>query len=192
MNQIKLFKITEIIGILTLGLVVHSLLTHSVEPNILRTVGLVLATVSLVTATFYQFLHSNSFNRVRVALAGFLLLFSGYVFYFSPEYFQYSLGLNLTFWDIVSVYSLPAIALEGAIFTLLDQLSYQYSDKRSRRLISFMFVFYAFFAVATNFAAIAGTIQISHQILFSRAIWLLVIISTGIYVVRRGSSQEPN
>lgn len=188
--QNALLKNTERIGALTLFFVVlgcFGAFGYNLKTlNSVTFIGFLLVVSSFTVSVWHQFFARASMTLQRVVLSAMLLLYAAITFFIVGENFFYEiLHADLPFWYLVSVYSLPAIALEGAIFTLIDELAFRHKEKRSQKQASFLFVAYAIVAVGANFAAILGYLSISHQLFFSRAVIVLVFISIISFIVMR-------
>lgn len=187
MNPKRFFQNTERFGALVLFFVIlgsiGAFLSNTTSLNNTSFYGIVLVVCSLIVSVAHQI--GKRTSKTRIFLSGTLLVYAAMVFFINENYLDQVILAKIPFWYLVSIYSLPAIALEGAIFTLLDELRVYYkNDFRSQVLIVVLFALYALVAVSTNFAAILGYISIGHQVFFSRTILVLVIVSIVMFLVK--------
>lgn len=124
----------------------------------------------------------------------FLLIIGGGALVFLPEFFHTMKELPYSYWHRVSLYSLPAICIEGGLFSLFRAYLVYASHKRTSRehwLLFIVFILYATTAVGVNFLAINNTISIAHQLLFSRIILgVTVVVTMIVYRLRTTVSQD--
>lgn len=169
--------IPETIGQIILLLVVAAMLTyslpalgHSLTTSVYLMTGAIAGLLVLsVTKTLFQ-----KFNTKVLIVLGFTLIgIATFIFFGMPSFFYEIKKLALPYWMLVSVYSLPAICIEGGLMTLFTVFFEKNADnysKRERRLIMSCFILYAVLAFSANFLVIGDIVAIEHQLLFSRVI----------------------
>ncbi len=121
-----------------------------------------------------------------------LLLLGGMVALCMPEYFFSAYALQAPYWLRVSVYSLPAICIEGGIFTLyiaFVEKGALFRTAREKLFMAIGFLLYAITTVTANFMTINGSIAVHDHIQFARIVTLVVLILT-IVVVSMSNKQS--
>jgi hypothetical protein len=141
-------------------------------------------TLSLVWLTT----RSQPSPKTSLALGIILIAVGAAAVFFVPEYFHTMYAVALPYWFRVSLYSLPAICIEGGMFNLFR--GYLSSRKgmhtvREHRLLLAMFIVYATVEVVTNFQAINGTILVSIQITLLRVIVAIVMVTCLVIALER-------
>lgn len=182
----------EILGTVVLCLVITALLGLDIASiagtRELTTVVYILAllvTTSIPMAILHITKRLGKYSFYRFWFGFLLLVSGGAVFYFVPSYFYQLLSVDLPFWFKVSIYSLPAICVEGGLFTLFTDFmeSERRVTPREYGLLSFAFLLYTAGSVTANFMVILGNLAISHQILFARLIVTAVIVLGGAVII---------
>ncbi len=135
------------------------------------------ATITMILTIF----RSSSLISYRLlTVCGIALLIMGAsIPYIIPEYFHWAVSIHEWYWLRVSVYSVPAICIEGAIFTLfviLHENSLGNRTHREKLLLTIGFVVYAILTVALNFMSINKTITVDSHILFSKVVAGVVLV----------------
>ena len=136
------------------------------------------ATITMVLTIFRRFLASYRL----ITICGIILLIMGAsIPYLVPEYFHWAVNIHEWYWLRVSVYSIPAICIEGAIFTLfvvLHENSLGNRTEREKILLTIAFVVYAILTVTFNFMSINKSITVDSHILFSKIVAGVVFVFT--------------
>lgn len=151
--------------------------------------GMFYFAMATMTMTIYRSCSWISYKLLTVC--GILLLLAGAgIAYSVPMYFHWAVNLNEWYWLRVSVYSIPAICIEGGIVTLfivlLDTELAKWT-KRARLLIVTVFVLYAVFTVTANFLSINRVMTVDSHILFSRIVSAVVMVFTAIVIIFKRS-----
>ena len=125
----------------------------------------------------------NIFSKKFLVVLGFILLVQGIiVFYFFTGYFYHTLQLPIPFWYVVSLYSLPAICVEGAIMTHFIMFQDFIEKEKIKKLFTLLFILYAGFAIGTNFLVLFKIIHVWDHVLFSRVISIFTLLISSIIV----------
>jgi len=122
-------------------------------------------------------------DRFLVLWGLILLIVGGYALVFLPEFFHTMKELPYSYWHRVSLYSMPAICIEGGLFSLFRAYLVYAAARRSTRehgLLFGVFLLYAIIAVAVNFLAINNTISVDNQLLFSRVVLTVSLMMTAV------------
>ena len=109
------------------------------------------------------------------------------MFFIHTNFFMLALQYHWNnYWVLVSYYSLPAIMLEGGLFTYfqyqIHTSSSVFISAREKKMFTIGIVAYLFFAISLNFLAISQVISISHQVNFSR---MVLIVSSALFILLR-------
>ena len=122
-----------------------------------------------------------------------LLILGAYVFFMDAGFFGIAATLPLSFWHRVTLYTLPAICVEGGLLTLLTVFLEKAArvPPRERTLVLVMFPLYAVAIIATNFLAVGGIVPVEIHVEFSRIviIAMVVVISGAYFTVRSRGPQ---
>lgn len=124
--------------------------------------------------------------RILTVCGTVLLIMGASIPYLVPEYFHWAVNVHQWYWLRVSMYSVPAICIEGAIFTLfvvLHENGLEHRTDREKLLLTIGFVVYATFTVTANFMSINKTISVDSHILFAKIVAAVVLFFTMIMVV---------
>ena len=142
------------------------------------------ATITMVLTIFRS---SKLINYRILTVCGIALLIMGAsIPYLVPEYFYWAVNVHQWYWLRVSVYSVPAICIEGAIFTLfvvLHESGLEHRTAREKLLLTIGFVLYAILTVAWNFMSINRSITVDSHILFAKIIAGIVFVFTLIMIM---------
>lgn len=190
----KITLAIEVLGNVILLLVILAVLSPSVR--LLGNSFLIIVTLSLTGLILIGLISSTLRllgveNRKFNFIFGFLLVIAGsLVFFFIPSFFLRTILLPIDFWYKVSFYSLPAICLEGGLFTLFTTHLASNTDysNRERKLLVACLVLYLIVGVSANFLALNGIISINHQITFSQIVVIALLIVTAGIILKKKSS----
>lgn len=142
------------------------------------------ATITMILTIFRS---SELINYRILTVCGIALLVMGAsIPYLVPEYFHWAVNVHQWYWLRVSVYSVPAICIEGAIFTLfvvLHESGLEHRTEREKLLLTIGFVLYAILTVTANFLSINRVITVDSHILFSKIVAGVVFVFTFIMIV---------
>jgi hypothetical protein len=142
------------------------------------------ATITMIMTIFRS---SELINYRILTVCGIALLIMGAsIPYLVPEYFHWAVNVHQWYWLRVSVYSVPAICIEGAIFTLfvvLHESGLEHRTAREKLLLTIGFVLYAILTVAWNFMSINRSITVDSHILFAKIIAGIVFVCTLIMIM---------
>lgn len=137
------------------------------------------ATITMILTIFRS---SKLISYRLLTVMGILLLIMGAsIPYIVPEYFHWAVDIHEWYWLRVSVYSIPAICIEGAIFTLfvvLHENSLGNRTEREKILLTIAFVVYAVLTVTFNFMSINKSITVDSHILFAKIVAGVVLVFT--------------
>jgi hypothetical protein len=185
MKKIPVLTVIESLGIITLCLVVLGLTQAPWEY-----IGAQSSVVSLILQGLMALLVGVSIIRSLLKVAGAsvrpsgvygtaLLIIGGVMFFVFPSFFTIAYAAPWPhFWILVSYYSLPAIMIEGGLFTIFDALMRTrgaFVSPRERTASMTLIILYLICAVSANFLALTGALSIEHQIWFSRGVVLTMI-----------------
>ena len=186
----KVLKITEGLGIIVLILVIVAFCSHPqlfYFDTILAT-GYVwlmffLMSISVITSVCYLF--TDIKIQPHRLLLGFSLVLLGYVIFFIyPQYLYIALNKDLFFWAIVSGYTLPAIAAEGGVFTLVTVFCEKnILSVREKYMITVGVIIYTGINILVNFLAIHKVIQVAQHIILAKISFLILVAVTAIYLL---------
>lgn len=114
-----------------------------------------------------------------------LVILGGAIFWGSPGYFHaLATSTNLSFWQQVSAYSLPAICVEGGLLTLYCTLLNQQPllSRTYKAALATGFLFWTAVAVAGNFLALLGLWgwTVDMQIATTRVVVIVTIVIAAI------------
>jgi hypothetical protein len=176
----KTKKILEISGTITLILSILGLTDISTTSwQLLSTatlwcvgIGAALAIIS-IAITIAELTGKHIPVRLRSAQTAILMVFGAIVFFCLPEYLTETKALQENFWAIVSIYSLPAICVEGALFNMF----FYHSNKGDRKIYEYLFTAYATFAVGINFVSLSQVITTDQHILWARLVIIVAIMA---------------
>lgn len=181
-----MLKIIETIGLFTLIIVI---LAISNDKRILATTDnitsfyayfiYVLLIVSAILSALNFYIKNKNLHLIRKYL-GILLFVTGAIgFFFFPDYFYNSISVQMPYWYQATLYTLPAICVEGGIFTLFSLHLLKIKNVRkieNENAINSLFLFYAVVMVGINFFVINKVIDVSIHLLVSKIVILLLII----------------
>jgi hypothetical protein len=185
------------IGLRTLGVLVLVLVTISnirtistVETsNIITsvTVSMSFAVCIGIVLSTHQLIHKNDFNVLRVIYGVIIMTLGGIVVYLLPSYFHSYFDLPINFWKKVSLFSLPAICIEGGLFTLYTELEHIRLKllKREHRIVNIAFIIYTISAITTNFLVLNSVWPINEQLLFYRTLIAILTFVTLVLILKR-------
>jgi|GEM_PF-2561553 len=172
-----------IVLFLVLGAVAGMKLSWSAYP-IAVYAGFVILVSSIVISlcsSLFRLSGLWSDDRFLVLWGIVLLVVGGSAIVLLPEFFHIMKDIPYSYWHRVSVYSMPAICIEGGLFTLFRAYTV-YRQKvctiREQGLLLAGFSVYAVLAVAVNFLAIGAVLSVETQLLFSRIIVGVALIMT--------------
>lgn len=142
------------------------------------------ATITMIMTIFrsYQLINYRILTVCGIAL----LIMGASIPYLVPEYFHWAVNVHQWYWLRVSVYSVPAICIEGAIFTLfvvLHESGLEHRTEREKLLLTIGFVLYAILTVTLNFMSINKSITVDFHILFSKVAAAIVFLFTLIMIM---------
>jgi hypothetical protein len=196
----RVFYYTEILGLGVLTLVLLALFAIQTA-NYLHVpsteyFAYIIMTLLVVLSIVFGLLHAiqklGFLTPIRIYFGVILLLTGGWVFFILPEYFYILASSSLDFWYKVSIYSLPAICVEGGLFTLYTEYIERENDNSNREntLLSIAFLLYASGAITTNFLVLTNIITPDHQIIITRGI-LIVSGVIGFSLYRSHTKRKP-
>ncbi len=189
-----IITVTEYIGAFVVGCVGLGLFTsHVIFPYNIPFGGYaayvlyVCALIVMVCTIYRKFFLKFGITPKVLTIMGLVLLLAGSSMAFhSPEYFTWAVHLPVMFWLRVSIYSIPAICMDGATFTLFIvwfENTMKHRPVRENLLTEIAFVMYASFTITANFLAINFKIPVSEHILLSKVVTICIIGITLGYVV---------
>lgn len=183
-----IFGSIELVGALTiacvwLGVLSFRSLQITGMPYLLVFGMLGFATVVMLVTIFRRIWPRYTLIFVLGAL---LLVLGGSIAFFFPQYFFDAYALKAMYWIRVSMYSLPAICIEGGILTLyiaFVEKGMGLRTDREKLLMAIAFVLYAIMTVTTNFMTINGTIAVQNHVWFAQAVTVFVgMVTLGIAI----------
>jgi hypothetical protein len=190
----KIFIGIELLGVIVLILVLlgttGAIQTHLSIPtstSIAVTVLLTAICCSIPLSLLRIFGH-NVRPQYRIVFGVTLIALGSTIVYLLPTYFYTMINLPLYFWYRVSIFSLPAICIDGGLFTLFTELQKSKKGLRPREmtLLSFGFICYTVLAVTVNFVVLLMLWGVEHQLLFYRIlIFFTVLIFTSILLRKK-------
>lgn len=196
----KALDSVEAIGVFVLLLVITAIITISLQwENYSASlyVGfqiLFFSVIVSIVSSFGRLLGVWRNERFLAVWGIVLLIIGGGALVFLPEFFHTMKELPYSYWHRVSLYSLPAICIEGGLFSLFrGYLAYAAQKRtiREHQLLFIVFVLYATVAVSANFLAINNTISINEQLLFSRIILgITLLVTLVVYRLRTTTSRS--
>lgn len=178
----KILRIIEIIGLIVLLLIITAISGMKIEVHSQPVfVSLIALSVMVIISIFLSIGRILRLTRgiKNLIISGFVLLLSGgLVMIFIPEFFNIMKNIPYSYWHKVSVYSLPAVCIEGGLFNLFQAhvLSSRKTTKRENVFLFSGFLVYAITAVSINFFALSEVVSIKEQLMFSKNILLMTII----------------
>ncbi len=196
-----LFLGIEIVGVIVLILVLTALTSLGIPLELYRAeaglfcimmlavaFSILSGLVHIVNIVSWRAQHYTTILTEARPVLGVLLVLLGMIAFFGlPQYF-YTLAdvLTLTFWERVSAYSLPAICVEGGLFTLCSTLleaQEVYLSRRERTFVLIGMLSSTTIAVAGNFLVLTGVIDIGAQVITARAILVgITLIAAGFLI----------
>lgn len=187
MKKNKIILGIEVLGGIVLMFVCLALISSAVVfPDYLQQVKILIYSmffIAMAVATMTIFRTGKYIKYSMLTVGGILLLILGAsVAYLVPEFFHWAINFDTFYWLVVSIYSIPAICIEGGIFTLFIvflETSLSNRSKREKYLIVTCFALYATLTVTTNFLTINGVITVDSHILFSRIVSAVAMIVAG-------------
>ncbi len=172
----KNYKLIELIGLCIIVLVL--LATRSI-PDVVwnsysfhNSINAMIAGIAILAlasiARMFGYMRYNILFIVGVLV----LLIGGSVFYFQSSFFSTILPIPMGFWLKVSIYSLPAMCVEGGLLTLFTVFNETRGKivMRENIMLQIFFLLYAVVTISINFFVIKGYLSTDHQILISRII----------------------
>ena len=172
----KNYKLIELIGLCIIVLVL--LATRSI-PGVVwnsysfhNSITAMIAGIAILAlasvARMFGYMRYNILFIVGVTV----LLIGGSVFYFQSSFFSTILPIPMGFWLKVSIYSLPAMCVEGGLLTLFTVFNETRGKivMRENIMLQIFFLLYAVVTISINFFVIKGYLSTDHQILISRII----------------------
>lgn len=195
MNFKKIFLFLEYLGVFVLALVMISNLGLLDNPELRESftpslwISMCLMSVAILIAipiSMYRLLKNKGFDKRRLVFGVILMLIGGVVVYLVPSYFEVALGLEIGFWYKVSIFSLPAICIEGAVFTICTELQHTALSLNNReyRFLNWFFVIYIVGAVSTNFLVINRVWEVVDQVHFYRIFVFLSVLTLSVLYLR--------
>lgn len=192
-NFIMIRKLVEIVGVITLLFTILGVITTinwtlmTSVTFIIATTGITLIILSLTGSLLRIIGFEKNLASIMLGISIALFIFSAITFFLSPRYFTEMLMYPTHFWGIVSLYSIPAICAEGALFNFFFYFPPWRLTTSTIKIPSwygFVFIAYATLAILINFLALLKYITPSTHIIFARTI--LIIASMGyIYIYRK-------
>lgn len=192
-NNPKILIFLEILGILVLALVVLAVLNNlsiyrEFPPS--NTFGICAMAIGmvvlLITALIRLF---RVWNYQWLGFLGItLLVIGGYVIYSMPIFFHVAAGLPIPFWNKVIWYTLPAIMIEGGLFTLFIVFVENGTEKkvtsREKKLLSIAFFLYAIFTVTFNFLVLNNLILVQSHVSASQYFFPFILIIAFVVMIK--------
>jgi hypothetical protein len=132
-------------------------------------------------------------QKCRTIFGVIILAVGASVFFALPEYFSTLINAPLDFWILVSIYSLPAICVEGGLFTLFTEfLEHERRIKTHEYVwLSVVFLLYIGGSVTANFLVIQGVLTVENQVIFARFIVIASIIIGALVVATHSKTTLP-
>ena len=184
MNTKKIFIGIELLGVIVLILVLLGT-TAAVQTHLHLSPSISIAVTVLLTAiccsiplSLLRIFGHRVRPQYRVAFGITLIALGSIAVYFIPSYFHTMIGLPLYFWYKVSIFSLPAICIDGGLFTLFTELQESREGLLGREmlLLSVGFICYTVLAVTVNFVVLLMIWNVEHQILFYRILIFFTVL----------------
>ncbi len=173
----------ELLGTVVLILVILALATtpaffHVGDAMITAITIIMMIAITILAITSFVRRYGFTSYRWLTFLAIMLLIIGGGVFYGLPQFFYGALALRLPFWYRVSLYTLPAICVEGGLltlFTVFVERGLSHRSSRERMLISVLFVAYAVLTIGANFLVVNRVLSVEAHLALVR--WFLAIVA---------------
>lgn len=196
-NNPKILIFLEILGILVLALVVMAILKNlslyrEFPPsNAFGICAMVIGMVILLITSLIRLF--RVWNYKWLGLLGItLLIIGGYVIYSMPIFFHIAASLPIPFWNKVIWYTLPAIMIEGGLFTLFIVFIENGTEKkvssREKQLLSAAFFLYAIFTVTFNFLVLNNLLIVESHVLASQYLFPLIMMIAFFVIVKTKES----
>lgn len=194
MNSKKLFIGIELLGVIVLILVLlgtTAALRTSLELSTSNRIAVTMLLTAICFSIPLSLLHILGYkvrSGYRIIFGITLITLGSIAVYAIPSYFHTMIRLPLYFWYKVSIFSLPAICIDGGLFTLFTELqeSKEGLYPREVALLSFGFICYTVLAVTVNFVVLLMIWGVEHQIVFYRIlIFFTVLIFTSILLRKK-------
>jgi len=183
----KHMKKLHIFGLVIIGLVTAACINTPefftvVNPIVrIKMILLIVLLILIAGTTIIRFWGESKIIPAWVprALAVFLWIISGSMFFVHTEYFYQGVNLSLPFFHRVSFYTLPAIALESALVTGFEYLMnmIRKTTDREQSWIIMLFSLYTLMTMVVNFFAIGGIISVGLHIAIAQ---IVLVSSVGI------------
>lgn len=174
-------KYIEFVGSIILILVITAgFLTAEffMEPRSGIWVAVMLGSIFLLAVTsLVRFAGYTSYRWLTI-LGAVLFALGGMVFFFEEHFFMVALQLDQHFFGRLSMYTLPAICIEGGILTLFTVFLEKHRNQshKSLRIMRMLFMSYFIIMVTSNFLAVSLLINVSSHIIFSKIMFCSMVI----------------
>lgn len=172
-------KVIESVGIITLLFTILGVVTaidwSNMTPSTyyVSAIGISIISISLVCSVFRVYGFLKLTLKFMFIISCVLFIFTTIIFFFFSQFFTETLNFPSHFWAVVSLYSIPAICAEGALFNFFFYYP-PWSMAKSNITIpawyGWIFVTYASCAILINFLAIFKVITPHTHIMSARII----------------------
>lgn len=176
-------KFLELLGISVLVLVTSAILVNIQviknfpQSKISIIFAMVVMLVFLLGTSIVRMLGKWNYDWLSI-LGVMLFVTGGCVIYFAPVYFTVAIDLPVSFWHKVVWYTLPAVMIEGGIFTmftvLMENGTHDNLFIREKRLLSVAFLGYAVFTVTFNFLVLNGIFLPEEHVFWSQIVYVII------------------